>query len=48
MSVSGYLEEIIANRLDSANVPVPERVDVPVRTRRSPASEDIISQHFTF
>lgn len=27
LSVSGYLEDIIASRLDEANVPVPEKVD---------------------
>lgn len=56
LSVSGYLEEIIASRLDEANVPVPEKVDP--RPAAEPAtagngkpvreSDEIISQHFTF
>lgn len=52
LSVSGYLEDIIANRLDEANVPVPERVDPrpePVTKPGAPHDPDeIISQHFTF
>lgn len=52
LSVSGYLEDIIANRLDEANVPVPERVDPrpePVVAKPTPHDPDeIISQHFTF
>lgn len=52
LSVSGYLEDIIANRLDEANEPVPERVDPrPEPTAVKPAPHDpdeIISQHFTF
>lgn len=53
LSVSGYLEDIIANRLDEANVPVPERVDPrpepPVTKPGVPHDPDeIISQHFTF
>jgi hypothetical protein len=54
LSVSGYLEDIIANRLDEANVPVPERVDPrPEPTTTKPAGgphdpDEIISQHFTF
>ena len=52
LSVSGYLEDIIANRLDEANVPVPERVDPrpePVKPPGAPHDPDeIISQHFTF
>lgn len=52
LSVSGYLEDIIANRLDEANVPVPERVDPRPEaiTVGGPPHEpdEIISQHFTF
>jgi hypothetical protein len=54
LSVSGYLEDIIANRLDEANEPVPERVDPrPEPTTAKPAGaphdpDEIISQHFTF
>lgn len=47
LSVSGYLEGIIAMRLDEANVPMPERVD-PRPSPKSAQSEEIISQHFTF
>lgn len=51
MSVSGYLEDIIAARLDEANVPVPEKVEPrPEQPAVKPPHEadDIISQHFTF
>ncbi|MCH9688512.1 MAG: hypothetical protein K0V04_44185 [Deltaproteobacteria bacterium] len=50
MSVSGYLEDIIAARLDEAHVPVPERVDPrPEPALKAPGDPDqIISQHFTF
>ncbi len=50
VSVSGYLEEIIAEKLDAAGVPVPTRVEprpMPMAQVSVPA-EDIISQHFTF
>lgn len=47
-SVSGYLEEIIAEKLDAAGVPVP--TVLKPRPQRKPASEteEIVSQHFTF
>ena len=52
LSVSGYLEDIIANRLDEANVPVPERVDPRPEPTGKPAGphdpDEIISQPFTF
>lgn len=60
LSVSGYLEDIIAERLDAANVPVPEKVDprpapapqpvAPSAAKPSQGREpdEIISQHFTF
>ena len=59
LSVSGYLEDIIASRLDEANVPVPEKVDprpvvAPVTQVAAPNGapkrepDEIISQHFTF
>lgn len=50
VSVSGYLEDIIARRLDEANVPVPERVEPrPDPTPKGVHdSDEIISQHFTF
>ncbi|MBL4686259.1 MAG: hypothetical protein JKY37_16820 [Nannocystaceae bacterium] len=50
VSVSGYLEQIIADQLDAQNVPVPEKVD-PRPTAPSKLEGDepsIISQHFTF
>lgn len=47
LSVSGYLEGIIAARLDEQQVPVPERVE-PRPAPRLPERDDIISQHFTF
>ncbi len=48
ISVSGYLEDIIAERLDAANVPVPERVDPRPTSKVAEGREEIISQHFTF
>lgn len=51
VSVSGYLEDIIARRLDEANVPVPERVEPrpePAAAKPQHESDEIISQHFTF
>lgn len=46
-SVSGLLEEIIAERLDAAGVPVPT-VLRPRAPRKEPVAEEIVSQHFTF
>jgi hypothetical protein len=48
MSVSGYLESIIAERLDAAAVPVPEKVEPRPLAQKEPHREEIISQHFTF
>lgn len=50
MSVSGYLEDIIARRLDEANVPVPEKVEPRPEPTQKPQrdKDEIISQHFTF
>jgi hypothetical protein len=51
LSVSGYLEQIIADRLDAANVPVPEKVEPrPSAGKSAPreGGEEILSQHFTF
>ncbi len=50
MSVSGYLEDIIASRLDEANVPVPEKVEPRPEPAPKPQrdQDEIISQHFTF
>ncbi|MBZ5715505.1 MULTISPECIES: hypothetical protein [Nannocystis] len=47
LSVSGYLEEIIAEKLDAAGVPVPTVVK-PRPTAKLIENEDIVSQHFTF
>lgn len=48
-SMSGYLEEIIAENLDAAGVPIPEFVE-PYESDRNGKEdqEEIISQHFTF
>jgi hypothetical protein len=50
LSVSGYLEQIIADRLDAANVPVPEKVEprAAIKPSSGREGEEIISQHFTF
>ena len=48
-SVSGYLEEIIAERLDAAGAPTPTVLKPrPDRKEEQPASEEIVSAHFTF
>jgi hypothetical protein len=47
LSVSGYLEDIIAEKLDAAGVPVPTVVK-PRPATKSADAEDIVSQHFTF
>ncbi len=48
-SVSGFLEEIIADRLDAAGVPVPTVLKPrPQRTTMGENGEEIVSQHFTF
>jgi hypothetical protein len=44
LSVSGYLEEIIAERLDAAGVPVP----TVLKGKAEEEPEEIVSQHFTF
>ncbi len=46
LSVSGYLEDIIAEKLDAAGVPVP--TIVKPRSQKLADAEDIVSQHFTF
>ena len=47
-SVSGFLEEIISERLDAAGVPIP--TVLKPRPQRKPVidQEEIVSQHFTF
>lgn len=47
-SVSGYLEEIIAEKLDAAGAPVPTVLKVRPQRKTEPDSEEIVSQHFTF
>ena len=46
-SVSGFLEDIIAEKLDAAGVPVPT-VLRPRPGRPKARTEEISSQHFTF
>lgn len=46
-SVSGFLEEIIAQKLDAAGVPIPT-VLKPRPQRKMPDGDDIVSSHFTF
>lgn len=48
LSVSGYLEEIIAEKLDAAGVPVPTVVKPQRPQPKLPESDEIVSQHFTF
>jgi hypothetical protein len=48
-SVSGYLEDIIAEKLDAAGAPVPTVLKArPQRKPESSQPEEIVSQHFTF
>ena len=47
-SVSGYLEEIIAEKLDAAGVPVPTVLKARPERKPETATEEIVSQHFTF
>ena len=48
LSVSGYLEDLIAEKLDAAGVPVPAILK-PRPTRKTASDPDeIVSQHFTF
>ena len=47
ISVSGYLEEIIAEKLDAAGVPVPDFVE-PRASPKPVNADEIVSQHFTF
>lgn len=48
-SVSGYLEEIIGEKMDAAGVPVPAAPLPRAAPRTDDAtSEAIVSQHFTF
>jgi hypothetical protein len=47
-SVSGYLEDIIAEKLDAAGVPVPTVLKPRPARKPEAEGEDIVSQHFTF
>lgn len=54
-SVSGYLEDIIAEKLDAAGAPIPtvlkprtQRKEETVTTSSEAEPEEIVSQHFTF
>ncbi|MCA9635691.1 MAG: hypothetical protein KC420_06630 [Myxococcales bacterium] len=48
LSVSGYLEDIIAEKLDAAGVPVPTVVKARPQPKLGGDVEEIVSQHFTF
>ncbi len=48
LSVSGYLEEIIAEKLDAAGVPVPTVVKQRPQPKLPANPDEIVSQHFTF
>ncbi|PRQ03576.1 hypothetical protein ENSA5_14500 [Enhygromyxa salina] len=47
-SVSGYLEEIIAEKLDAAGIPVPTVLKARPERKPETQTEEIVSQHFTF
>ena len=47
-SVSGYLEELIAEKLDAAGVPVPTVLKPRPERKAIGDAEEIVSQHFTF
>jgi len=47
-SMSGWLEEVIAQKMDEMKVPIPTKIDPPQKTRKAKSRDEIISQHFTF
>jgi len=47
LSVSGFLEDVIAQKLDAAGVPIPTMLK-PRPQRKVIEGEEIVSQHFTF
>ena len=47
-SVSGYLEELVIEKLDAAGVPVPKVLRPPPPPKPSTDDEEIAEQHFTF
>jgi hypothetical protein len=46
-SISGYCEEILAERLDDVREPIPETVEKP-KPRSKKDIDQIVGQHFTF
>ena len=47
-SVSGFLEEIIAQQLDAAGVPIPTILKPRPQRKLSDNDDSIVSAHFTF
>lgn len=47
LSISGYLETIIMEKLDAAGVPVPERIE-PRPKKQHPNPADFFPAHRTF
>jgi hypothetical protein len=48
LSVSGWLEDLIAERLDAAGVPVPTVLKPRQPRPQAQPEDEIVSQHFTF
>ena len=48
LSVSGFLEDLIAEKLDAAGAPVPTVVKPRPGLRKVSEPDEIVSQHFTF
>ena len=47
ISISGYLEDVIAEKLDAAQEPVPERVE-PKQPKPPAPTDDVAAGIFTF
>jgi hypothetical protein len=48
-SISGYVEELLEEKLDDANVPIPTEITPPRKKKKPDADPDqIAGQHFTF
>jgi len=47
-SMSGWLEEVIAEKMDELKVPIPTQIDPPQERPKAKSGDEIISQHFTF
>ena len=45
---SGWLEEVIAEKMDELKVPIPTQIDPPKERPKAKSGDEIISQHFTF